>query len=219
MKKYLSTGFATLIPIALTIWILSYLFNLFTEPLYQLVEKWILKFAPAAELGLEKHQLMMSYISRCIALILTFFFVLLLGFLARKFFFHSLLQLTHRLMLRIPFVRTIYRLTKDLTKAVLSANQKTFKETVLTPFPSSHTYACGFVTGHVPEDFKKNLADKGIDTVVFVPTSPHPISGYLLFCKKSNLPSLPLSTEETFKYIISCGVTYPHKPSIPDTPL
>jgi uncharacterized membrane protein len=141
------------------------------------------------------------------ALVLTFFFIVALGFLARKFFFKGLLRLTNEIIVRIPVVGTIYRLTKDLTKAMLSTDQKTFKETVLIPFPSPETYSVGFITADVPAALKKVIPQT--DVTVFVPTAPHPISGYVLFCSKQATHSVDISVEDTFKFLLSCGVIQP----------
>ncbi len=205
MKKYLSTGFMILLPMALTIWIFSYLLNIFTAPLYKIVEKWVLWYEQKEGLSLLHHEFLVSCSSRLIAFVITLAFVIFLGFVGRRFFFNSLIQLTHKLMLRIPVVRTIYRLTKDITKAMFSTDQKTFKETVLLPFPSADMHGLGFITGDVPDVLKKAIKD--LEVVVFVPTAPHPISGYMLFTSRKMTHTLDISTEETFKFLISCGVS------------
>ncbi len=204
MKKYLSTGFMILLPIALTIWIFMYLLNIFTTPLYKIVESGILWYEQKQGLSLLHHEILVSFFSRLIAFIVSVFIVLFLGFVGRRFFFNSLIQLTNSFMLRIPVVKTIYRLTKDITKAMFSTDQKTFKETVLIPFPSGESHTLAFVTGDVPESLKKAIKD--LEVVVFVPTAPHPISGYMLFTSKKMLHKLDVSTEDTFKFLISCGV-------------
>lgn len=206
MKKYLSTGFMILLPIALTIWIFTYLLNIFTTPLYKIVEKGIIWYEQKQGLSLLNHEIVVAFSSRFIAFFLTLFLVFFLGFVGRRFFFTSLIDLANYLMLRIPVVKTIYRLTKDITNAMFSTDTKTFKETVLLPFPSDETQGIGFITGNVPEALKKAVAD--LDVAIFIPTAPHPISGYMLFASNKTLHKLDISTEETFKFLISCGVTH-----------
>jgi uncharacterized membrane protein len=204
VKKHLLTGFMILLPMALTIWIFSYLLNIFTDPLYKIIEKCILLYEKKYELNLVHHEFLISFLSRFIDFFVTLFLVISVGFVGRRFFFNSLIQFTHKLMLRIPVVKTIYRLTKDITKAMFSTDQKTFKETVLIPFPSAETHGLGFVTGEAPEVLKKAIKD--LEVVVFIPTAPHPISGYMLFTSRKMLHTMDISTEETFKFLISCGV-------------
>ena len=95
---------------------------------------------------------------------------------------------------------------------MLSSDKKTFRETILIPFPSPETYSVGFITGDVPPDIKKYIPDT--DVTVFVPTAPHPVSGYVLFCSKKAVQSIDVSVEDTFKFLLSCGVIAP-PPKVP----
>lgn len=204
------TGLIILLPFGLTVWIVMYLFDLFTNPLFNILEKTLLWFEKTHGLSLLHHETLITFLSRIAALVLTFFLIVILGYLARKFFFDVLLKFTNQLIARVPIIGTIYRLTKDLTRAMLSTEQKTFKETVLVPFPSPETYSVGFITSDIPAYLKKIIPQT--DTTVFVPTAPHPISGYVLFCaKKSTLP-VEISVEDTFKFLLSCGVIQPSAP-------
>ncbi|HNA62490.1 MAG TPA: hypothetical protein PKW79_05390, partial [Rhabdochlamydiaceae bacterium] len=73
--------------------------------------------------------------------------------------------------------------------------------------PSSETYSVGFITGEVPPDIKKVIPEA--DTIIFVPTAPHPVSGYILFSPKKSVHSVEISVEDTFKFLLSCGVIKP----------
>jgi len=133
--------------------------------------------------------------------------LLLLGFFGRKFFFKLFLRLMDKLFLRIPIIKTIYHLINEITKSVFSQDKKTFKQTVLLPFPNDNSHAIGFVTGPVPEAFKK--ASPTSDLSVFVPTSPQPISGFLLITPKQFAYPVDVSIEDAFKFLLSCGVMHP----------
>lgn len=211
MKKYLSTGFVILLPFALTVWIISYLFNLFTAPLFDIVEATILWYEQQQGIDLLHHEKLVTLFSRIIAFVATFVLILLLGYLGRKFFFNALINLANKIVIKIPVVGTIYRLTKDITKAMFSSDAKTFKETVLVPFPTPGTHALAFVTSDVPENFKAVISDA--EVTVFVPTAPHPMSGYILFCPRSATHNINISSEETFKFLLSCGVIEPKEKS------
>ncbi len=213
MKKYLSAGFITLLPIALTLWIVSYLFDLFTAPLSGVIEMAIISYEKSHGLSLMHHETWVTFLSRTTALVLMFLIILLLGFLGRKFFFGTLLGITNKIASRIPFIGTIYRLTKDITKVMFSTDQKTFKQTVLIPFPTEKTHTVAFITGDVPEMLKKAIPD--VELTVFVPTAPHPISGYVLLVPKKGVYEVDISVEDTFKFLVSCGVIYPATPTTP----
>lgn len=207
MKKSFSTGLIILLPFALSIWVLTYLFDLFTNPLYHFIETLLIWYEKKQGMILVEHDTFVHFMSRVAALILTFFFIVVLGYLGRKFFFNSLMKTANKIIFKIPIVGTLYRLTKDITKAMLSSDQKTFKESVMIPFPHKETYSIGFVTGDVPEGLKELVPS--IDVTVFVPTAPHPISGYVLFCPRSALKTMEVSVEDTFKFLVSCGVIHP----------
>jgi uncharacterized membrane protein len=209
MKKSFSTGLIFLLPFALTFWVVKYLFDLFTNPLFNLIEKTIMWLDRTQGMTLLNHVTLVTFISRVAALILTFVFIVVLGFLGRRFFFNALLKTANEVIFRIPIIGTIYRLTKDLTKSLLSTEKKTFKETILIPFPSPDTYSVAFITGDVPPELKKVIPMT--DVTVFVPTAPHPISGYVLFSARSSLHSIEISVEDTFKFLLSCGVIHPPK--------
>ncbi len=207
MKKSFSTGLIILLPFGLTVWIVHYLFDLFTNPVFNILERTMLWFEKTQGLNQLHHATMITFLSRITALVLTFFFIVVLGYLARKFFFKGFLKLTNEVIFKIPVVGAIYRLTKDLTKAMLSTDQKAFKETILIPFPSPETYSVGFITGDVPNELKKVIPNA--DVTVFIPTAPHPLSGYVLFCAKSATHAVDISVEETFKFLLSCGMIHP----------
>lgn len=206
MKKYFFTGFITLLPIVLTVIIALWLFNLFTAPFAGITESAILAYEKNLGLSLENHDKLVAFLSRIFAFIFLLILIFALGFFGRKFFFNLFLNVTDKLFSRIPLVRTIYRLSYDITKAVFSDSKKTFKETVLIPFPHLQSHTIGFVTGNAPEEFKEKT---GTDIAIFVPTAPHPMSGYVLLSSKKLVVPVDVSVEDAFKFLISCGVIHP----------
>lgn len=208
MKKYFFTGFVTLLPLALTIMIAKWLFNLFAAPLAGLTESIIHSYEKTLGLSLEHHDSLVSFLSQVFALILLFTLILFLGFCGQKFLIKVFLKIPEKLFSRIPLVRTIFRLSNEITKAVFTENKKTFKETVLIPFPHDQAYTVGFVTGETPAVLKGNNLPI-TDFVIFVPTAPHPMSGYVLLAPKKIVRHVDVSVEDAFKFLISCGVIHP----------
>ncbi|MBS0604076.1 MAG: DUF502 domain-containing protein [Verrucomicrobia bacterium] len=208
MKKYFFTGFITLLPLALTFIIVNWLFNLFAAPLAGITEAIILSYEKNLGLSLEHHDTLVLFVSRVIALILLFFLILFLGFCGQKFLINVFMKIPERLFSHIPIVGTVFRLSKDITKAVFSDNKKTFKETVLLPFPHDEALTIGFVTGDTPPSLKDG-GKPFTDLVIFVPTAPHPMSGYVLLAPKKIVKPVDVSVEDAFKFLISCGVIHP----------
>ncbi|MBI2743186.1 MAG: DUF502 domain-containing protein [Chlamydiales bacterium] len=207
IKKYLATGFITLLPIALTLMIVSWLFNFFTTPLLGITENLLLAYQHKTGLNLESHETLVIFISRVMALILLFALTMILGFLGRKIFFKTFISSTHYLFLKLPFVKAVYRISKEVTGAIFSQSTKTFKKTVLIPFPHLEAHTLGFITGDAPAVCKKAVFD--VDQSIFVPTSPHPLSGYMLLSPKKNVMEVDVSVEDAFKFLLSCGAVHP----------
>jgi uncharacterized membrane protein len=202
MKKYLLAGIATLLPIALTVMIIVWLINLLTTPFIGIVESLLIHYEKSQGLSLLHHDTLVLFLSRLVILVFLFFFTLLLGFFGRKI----TLRFTNLLFARIPFVNTVYRMSKEMTKAFFSQKQKAFKETVLVPFPNENTHALGLSTGEIPPILKEKI--QTADLAVFVPTAPHPLSGYILMTSRKDAIPVNLSTEEVFKFLLSCGVSF-----------
>lgn len=86
--------------------------------------------------------------------------------------------------------------------------KKAFKYPVMINFPSENSAAIGFATGSIPPICEKHL--KGEYEVVFIPTI-HPITGFLVFVPKKMVNKIKMSSEEAFKFTLSCGVITPDK--------
>jgi uncharacterized membrane protein len=204
MKKYFITGLVILLPVALTLAIVIFLFNLLTEPFVGMVriifEHYGLFSGGFLFLNADQVQ---KYISQLIILLLLFFFTVGLGFLARWFFFHYLIRFWEYVMHRIPFIRSVYKACQDVINTLFKADGNSFKQVVMVPFPSSDTLAMGFVT-------RENLPGIGKNgkplVAVFVPTTPNPTSGFLMMFPEDDLIFVDMKVEEALKYIISCGV-------------
>lgn len=204
MKKYFITGLVILLPLALTLAIVIFLFNLLTQPFAGIVQSIFAHYNIFQNgfLFLSAAQVQ-QYISQLIILVFLFFFTVSLGILARWFFIHYLLRFSDKLFQRIPFISSIYNACQDVIKTIFAGKDNSFKQVVLVRFPNADTYSIGLVT-------KENLPSVDEDeekmTAVFVPTTPNPTSGFLMMFKKNELVYLNMKVEDAFKYIISCGV-------------
>lgn len=210
MKKYFITGLLILLPIAVTLFILVFLIDIFTKPFMGMV-KAILPFIGQNVTFLQNHQDLLLLISRLSVLVLLFFAIVALGFLANKFLSNFLHETIHKIILKIPFVKKIYKLARDITKTFFSGKKKVFESTVVVPFPNKDSFALAFQTGVVPQEALKKVKhmQESPYKTVFVPTSPHPISGFLVMVKASDISETEITTEEAFKFIISAGTFKP----------
>jgi uncharacterized membrane protein len=200
MRKYLLAGLIILLPLVLTLMILSFLFNFFTTPFAPLVSRLIV------ELSLPEW--MAHFLSRLFSLILLCGFILFLGIFARHFLFKNAMSLGHRLMLRIPFVKSVYKISREVISAFFSSDgKKAFQQTVMMPYPHSPHYSIGFSAGPAAEECQKKTGKPLI--AVFTPTAPHPISGFLFLVDPKDVKKVDMSKEDALKYLVSCGVIIP----------
>ena len=202
MRKYLLTGLAVLLPIALTLMIIFFLVDLFTSPFVDLVEDRIFQSANLPD-GL------VLFVSRILALVLLCIFIFLLGVVARWFLIKNILSLTNRLLSRIPLIKTVYNVSRDIAAALFSTEgKKAFKYPVTVPFPKSPTFAIGFQAGEIAEEIKEAVGEPLV--TVFAPTAPHPISGFLFHIPEKDVYKLDMTNEEAVRFLVSCGLVHPN---------
>lgn len=138
-------------------------------------------------------------------LVLTLVIVFATGLVATNFFGNKLLELSERLLNRIPLVRSIYSAARQLAHTILTPNGQSFKKVVLIEFPRKGTQSIGFVTN---QGFAENIT--GTQTItVFVPTAPNPTSGFMMIVNKDDVTELDISIEQAFKMVVSIGVITP----------
>jgi len=210
MKKTFIAGLATLLPITITVVIVVFFIDLLTAPFTGLVEEMITYYGGEVA---EVHHYLLVVVSRLVVLFLFVILILILGVLGRRIFFSYLMKLTNRVLTKIPIVKTIYRISRDITKNVFSEEKKTlFKSTVLVPFPHTKTHALGLLSGDPPAEVSANKDTRIRDTnlqSIFVPTAPHPISGFLLMYSDKEVKTVDIETEDLFKFLFSCGIFQP----------
>lgn len=208
MKKYLTTGLIVLLPTIVTLSLILFVINFFTTPLLPFVSVILHSFETS--LHFQIPNILEPTIIRSIALILVMLLILFLGLIANRLIFRTLIQKTHNLLLSIPFVKTIFKVTHDLSSALFSLGSgKGFRGPVVFTFPNHPNRAIGFVVGEVPKEIQKKV-DRPL-VPIFSPTAPHPISGFLLFVDAQDVQRLDMSNEEAIKFMISCGIIVPEE--------
>lgn len=199
IKKQFITGLIILLPLALTLGILYFIINFFTQPFFGFFEYFLEKTAWYAH-----HKVLIDFGIKILLLIFIFCLTVLLGMLTRPIFFKSAISFYDGLMHRIPFFNTIYKAIQQMTKALLGTSEFTFKYVVMVPFPSPASFAIGLVSSPPPALYEEGVGEKLI--AVYVSTTPNPTSGFLLMYKQSEVVYIDMKIEDALKYIISCGV-------------
>jgi len=107
------------------------------------------------------------------------------------------------LVIRIPFVRWIYRTTKEVSSAVLEEKSTSFRKVVLVEFPYRGVHSIGFQTSDAPSEVSA-VVGKAVFPV-FVPTAPNPMSGYVVLYAEDEIVPLPMSVDDGLRFVISAG--------------
>ncbi|MBA3237978.1 MAG: DUF502 domain-containing protein [Parachlamydiaceae bacterium] len=208
MKKYLITGLVILLPLALTIILVTFIFNLLTAPFVDFAEDILNYFGlfSSGFLFFTAHEMKLA-ISKLMILVFLFFFTVTLGALARWYLIRYLLKVWDFILHRIPFVSTIYKVSQDVIKTIFASDTNSFKQVVMVPFPHADSYSLGLVTR---DDLPALHDPNGPPLIaVFVPTTPNPTSGFLITYEEKDLIYLDIKIEDAFKCILSCGVLLP----------
>lgn len=206
MKKYFITGLVILLPLALTIVIVTFLVNLLTKPFAEGVQSILdyYGFLHRDFFFISSRQLQ-YFFSQLLVLFFIFFFTIFLGFITRLFFFHYIIKTWDYLLHRIPIIRSVYKTCQDVINTILKSDATSFKQVVIVPFPNKESHSIGLITRDDLTGFMSHDSQKKYISV-FVPTTPNPTSGYLIIYDESDITYTDMKIEEAFKYIISCGV-------------
>ena len=142
-----------------------------------------------------------------IGLIISIIFITFIGALTPGFLGRTLLKFGERVLDKMPVVRSVYGAIKQVMETVMSTNSDSFREVVLVEYPRKGIWVIGFVTGETKGEVQLLKKEKLIN--VFIPTTPNPTSGFLLFLPKKDLIYMQMKVEDAVKMVISGGIVTP----------
>ena len=131
----------------------------------------------------------------------------MLGWLASGFLGRLIHAVGDRIVSRIPVLRSVYGATKQIFESVLAQKSNAFREVALFEYPRKGIWSIGFLTGTTSGEVQHRTQEETVN--VFLPTTPNPTSGYLLFVPKKDLIILEMSVEEGIKMVVSGGIVTP----------
>ena len=188
LRNYFITGVVVLIPIGFTLYLTKFIIGISSNIIPENINP--NSYLPYAIPGIE--------------ILLSIFFITLVGGLSLSFLGKKILKLIDDLFKRIPFLRTIYSAILQMTES-FSNKDNDKKSVVLVEYPRKGVWAVGFATkenkGEMSEKTKKKLIN------VFVPTTPNPTSGFLLMFPVEDVIYLNMTFEEASKFIVSAGTS------------
>lgn len=191
------TGLVVVAPAALTVWLITTIIEFFDSRVLPLI--------PARVLPTELLQYNLPGLGVAIFLV----FTLIVGWLAKGYFGRSLIAWGEDLVARMPVVRSVYNGLKQIAETVFSQSETSFKQACLIQYPRPGIWAVAFVSTDTKGEVAQKLGENGPMVSVFLPTTPNPTSGFLLFVPARDVKMLDMSVEDAAKLIISAGLVNP----------
>jgi uncharacterized membrane protein len=152
-----------------------------------------------------------------IGLIIALVGITLVGAITAGLLGRLMRQLMEAVVNRLPIIRTIYNLIKQVTETALANRAQAFRECALVEYPRKGSWTVGFITGKTAKEFEALTGEEMVN--VFVPTTPNPTSGFLMFIPRREVHILDMSVEDALKLVISLGLVLPTPPPPPELPL
>lgn len=199
LRNNFLTGLVVIGPIGITVLLISWFIGLLDGWFKPLIPS---QFQPSNYL---------PYDIPGVGLLLALAVVFVVGALTTNFFGRSLVRFGENIISRTPIAGTIYTASRQIFKAALENGQRSFSQVVMVQYPHKDCWVIGFITNDIEGQIAENV---GAETVsVFVPTTPNPTSGFLLFYPRKDVRVLDLTVEEGARLVISAGMTSePEKP-------
>ena len=207
LRNSFLTGVVVIAPVGLTVWLIWSVIGW--------VDGVVLPFVPSRYqpenilntfLGLDI-QLQLRGLGVVFFLIFTTF----VGWLAKGLLGRSLIRSAERFVNRMPVVRSIYSGVKQIAETVFSQADRSFEKACIVQYPRKGIWAVGFISTSAKGEIRARVNDAQNLLSVFVPTTPNPTSGFLLFFPAEDVIELDMSIEEAAKLVISAGLVYPNE--------
>ena len=193
IKRYFFTGLLVMLPLFLSCYILFILFRFADGILGKFIN------------AIFKENF--GFYIPGLGLILLALIIITTGFLSSYFFGRKIYNIVDRLFSRFPLVRYIYPSLKQIFEFLFSAGHPGFKKAVLVHFPTPQSWTIGFITNHCFKEANEKSAQELLN--IFVPLSPNPISGFIIFAEEKDVIMLDITIEEAMRIIVSGGLLNP----------
>ena len=199
-KYYMFIGFFSILPIGVTIWLLKWLLTLLVGPA-ESITKILL---PSSKI----FNATQPYASWVIGFIMTITFVFSFGYIVSSFFGRVLFSKIEQFIGQIPIANTLYKTIKGVIESISNSQNDAFQKVVMLEYPRKGIWTLALVTGESTNKSEKKFYH------LFLPTSPNPTSGYMLYISASDVKETDMTSEEAIKIIISGGALSPKENEI-----
>ena len=198
LRSSFLTGIVVIAPISLTVWLIFAVVNWF--------DKVVLPFVP----GRLQPETLIGINFFGLGVVIFLIFTIVVGWIAKGLIGRSLIRQAENIVDRMPVVRTVYNGIKQISETVFAQSERSFEQAVLIEYPRRGIWAIGFISTHAKGEILRRAGTGERIVSVFVPTTPNPTSGFLLYFPEDDVIELDMSVEEAAKLVISAGLVYPN---------
>ncbi|TDL79546.1 DUF502 domain-containing protein [Palleronia sediminis] len=192
------TGLVVIAPIGLTVWLIWATIGWIDAVVLPFVP---MRFRPEQYIGINL---------RGVGVIFFLVFTVAIGWLAKGLIGRSLLRWAESIVFYTPIVRSVYSGLKQIAETVFAQTETSFDKAVLIEYPRKGIWAIAFVSTSAKGEVAEIIPTSDDKAAVFLPTTPNPTSGFLLFVPRSELIELEMTVEDAAKLVISAGLVYPN---------
>lgn len=197
LRSSFLTGLVVLAPIGLTIWLIWTFVGW--------IDGWVLPFIPTDY----RPERFIGINLRGVGLMIFLVFTIIVGWLAKGLIGRSLIRWGETIVDRMPVIRSIYNGIKQIAETLFSQGTTAFSGTAIVEYPRKGMWGIGFVAGTVKGELADRLIAHGEIVPIFLPTTPNPTSGFLIYIPRKDVIFLDMTVEDAAKLIISGGLVNP----------
>jgi uncharacterized membrane protein len=212
LKRFISgfrnsflTGVVVIAPVGLTVWLVWTVIGW--------VDGFVLPFVPSQY---QPEELLKAILGEDVrvnirGLVVVFFlvFTTFIGWIAKGLLGRTFIRSAENLVNRMPVVRSVYSGVKQIAETVFAQADRSFEKACLIEYPRRGIWAIGFISTAAKGEVSKRAGSGQKMQSIFVPTTPNPTSGFLLFFPAEDVIELDMSVEDAAKLVISAGLVYP----------
>ncbi len=195
IKAYFFTGILVTAPVSMTFYLAYKLISWIDVSVNKLIP---MEFRPDSYL---------PYSIPGLGVVLLVLAMILVGMFAAGFLGKFFLSLGEWLVYKMPFVSSVYSLLKQVFQTFLSNKNNAFSQVVLLEYPRKGIWILGFVSSETQGEIRDKLGREMLN--VFIPTTPNPTSGFLIFVPKEDTINIDMTVEDGIKFVISGGLVTP----------
>jgi uncharacterized membrane protein len=199
IRRKLVAGLLVVFPIFITFIVIKFLFSLIGGILSPVVKETFFFF------GFSPKSTIDEFVVTSVAFVLTFLALYFIGVIATNFFGKLILSFFEAILHKTPIIKNIYTTSKKLIEIISLPGRQSFKRVVIVEYPRIGMKAFAFVTGNIKTKDGTEL------TSIFIPTTPNPTSGFLIYIQEEDITETDMNIEEGMKLIISGGILVPEQ--------